>query len=257
MRVDQDVLSALNESVCSGSMLTLTRRLDRKLYSRVARVIEAAGGRWNRRAGAHLFEAEAADTIEPILLTGMVTDAKQELDAFDTPPDLAPQVVAKALIAPGMLVLEPSAGTGNLAVPAIEAGAEVHTVEIDPRRAAGLAMRIAKLAAPAASKATGRIADVLTMSPAPIFDRVIMNPPFARQDDIRHVRHAVRFLKPGGRLVAIMSTGVRFRANRLAAEFRLFLEAQAEVEIEDLPPGSFRASGTMVNACLVTIGAGT
>ena len=43
------------------------------------------------------------------------------------------------------------------------------------------------------------------------FDRVVMNPPFCRGRDLDHVRHALRFVAPGGRLVAIMSAGVAFR----------------------------------------------
>jgi 16S rRNA G1207 methylase RsmC len=32
------------------------------------------------------------------------------------------------------------------------------------------------------------------------FDRIVMNPPFANARDTAHIRHAVRFLKEGGRL---------------------------------------------------------
>ena len=35
-----------------------------------------------------------------------------------------------------------------------------------------------------------------------------MNPPFENGRDIDHVTHALSLLKPGGRLVAIMSEGV-------------------------------------------------
>jgi 16S rRNA G1207 methylase RsmC len=35
-----------------------------------------------------------------------------------------------------------------------------------------------------------------------------MNPPFARQADIHHVNHALKFLKPDGLLVSVMSAGV-------------------------------------------------
>jgi 16S rRNA G1207 methylase RsmC len=29
------------------------------------------------------------------------------------------------------------------------------------------------------------------------FDRIIMNPPFANADDIKHIMHALKMLKPG------------------------------------------------------------
>ena len=49
-----------------------------------------------------------------------------------------------------------------------------------------------------------------------------------------------------------MSASIRFRQNRLADEFRAFLAAHNAV-IEDLPPGSFKASGTDVKAVLVSL----
>jgi 16S rRNA G1207 methylase RsmC len=85
-----------------------------------------------------------------------------------------------------------------------------------------------------------------------LFDRIVMNPPFADQQDIRHVRHALGFLKPGGRLVAIMSAGVTFREDRLAREFRALVEDRGGT-IEELPADAFKASGTGVLAVLVTI----
>jgi 16S rRNA G1207 methylase RsmC len=96
-------------------------------------------------------------------------------------------------------------------------------------------------------------ADFLASRPSPVYDRICMNPPFApRQADIRHVSHAMGFLKPGGRLVAIMSAGTMFRQNSLAVAFRATLGA-LNASFTDLPPGSFKESGTMVNACIVTV----
>jgi hypothetical protein len=36
-----------------------------------------------------------------------------------------------------------------------------------------------------------------------------MNPPFANADDIRHITHALKILKPGCRLVALCANGPR------------------------------------------------
>nr|USU34620.1 hypothetical protein NG677_23640 [Methylobacterium sp.] len=58
---------------------------------------------------------------------------KQELQQFYTPHDLARWVIDEAYIAPGMFVLEPSAGRGALAAPTVLAGCEVHCVEVDHR----------------------------------------------------------------------------------------------------------------------------
>jgi hypothetical protein len=57
-----------------------------------------------------------------------------EFQQFSTPPAEALVVVKAAALCPGMSVLEPSAGTGNIAVLARLLGADVDTNEIDPRR---------------------------------------------------------------------------------------------------------------------------
>jgi len=36
-----------------------------------------------------------------------------------------------------------------------------------------------------------------------------MNPPFENGADIKHIQHAMKMLKPGGRLVAICANGPR------------------------------------------------
>ena len=81
--------------------------------------------------------------------------------------------------------------------------------------------------------------DFLTMQPSPLMDRVVMNPPFARQADIKHVLHALRFLRDGGRLVSVMSASVTFRENRLTQDFRALVSSRSG-SIEELPEGAFQ-----------------
>ncbi|HHK0428589.1 TPA: methyltransferase, partial [Pseudomonas aeruginosa] len=56
------------------------------------------------------------------------------------------------------------------------------------------------------------------------YDRIVMNPPFSKGRDIQHVQHAYSLLKPGGRLVAIMSEGAFFQSNKAAENFRAWLD---------------------------------
>jgi precorrin-6B methylase 2 len=72
------------------------------------------------------------------------------------------------------------------------------------------------------------------------FDRIVMNPPFERGDDIRHIEHALTMLRPGGRLVALCANGPRQREA---------FQARADYW-EDLPAGSFKQQGTGVNVAL-------
>lgn len=223
MKVSPESLEILSRATAVDCVLTLPDQLERKTYLAVTKVIEAAGGKWNRRERAHVFDGGAAEAIEPILLTGKVTSKKQEFEAFWTPPGLAKRLAQMAGVGPTSRVLEP-------------------------------------LQAMAVGAGTVRVRDFTAM-PTPksgkdLYDVVLMNPPFSRGKDIHHVRHAADFVSDAGRLVAVMSAGAAFRLDRLHSDFRVWLAGRGGT-MEPLPAGSFKASGTDVNAVVVTIGGGT
>ncbi|MEE9481791.1 DUF4942 domain-containing protein [Methylobacterium ajmalii] len=171
-------------------------------------------------------------------------------DFFPTPDAVVAQLVAAADIEDGMKVLEPSAGEGAIVAGLVKAGANVWAYEIDPERRKGLITRFFSQFG-----AGGCVcADFLEREPEPAFDRVVMNPPFSRQQDIRHVLHALRFLKPGGRLVAVMSGSAENPQGRLGDHFSATL-ARLGGTIERLPAGSFKESGTGVTTVMVVIDA--
>lgn len=86
----------------------------------------------------------------------------------------------------------------------------------------------------------------------PKYDLVLMNPPFENLQDCNHVVRGYQVLREEGRLVAIMSPGPFFRECRKAVEFRAWFNEVGGM-VEDLPAGSFKESGTMVNSKLVFI----
>ena len=49
--------------------------------------------------------------------------------------------------------------------------------------------------------------DFLFATPRPMYDRVLMNPPFSKDAYIDHVRAAYDWLAPGGELVAVLPNG--------------------------------------------------
>lgn len=239
MKIATNILAAISAATFTGPRMTLADQLDRKVYVDVAKVIELAGGKWNKKAKAHLFGGDAWEAMESVILTGEVVDRGFEFGEFFTPPEIAEQVVQAAEIEPGMLVLEPSAGRGALALAATLAGAAVETVELQERHCEFLQ----------AGGFRPLQTDFLTVTPNPIYHRVVMNPPFRGRADVRHVEHALKFLRPEGKLVAIMSAGVIFREDHLTVDFR----EGWEPSIERLPEGSFKASGTEISTVMVTV----
>ena len=152
-------------------------------------------------------------------------------DLYPTPAAVAARMARAADLFDGCRVLEPSAGTGAL-VRAVRdecPTARITTVEQSPNLAARLD--------PQAIARDFLELDPDTCSPFK-FDRILMNPPFSRGADIRHVHHALGFLAPRGVLVAIVAGGPR-----QARAFELWKH------LEDLPSGTFQ--GTGVNARII------
>lgn len=243
MRVSTDVLAELDGLVIEGNNVRIANQLDPGFYKKVDKVLQAAGGKWNRKAKAHIFNTDPADVLEQVLLTGQIL-TPQDFGYFPTPPAVVEKLIEAAKLRPGMTVLEPSAGTGAIVGPVVARGCMVSCVEAE----------VAYVDQLMAAGAEGvAVADFLAFPPPPtLWDRVIMNPPFARQADIHHVTHALTFLKPDGFLAAVMSNGVTFRTNPIAVDFRALVDERGG-RIEALPDDAFKESGTGVRTVMVVI----
>ena len=199
-------------------------------------------------------EAEAAPAPEP---TRATTDTRAKIEEmqsalkagvqviaapqlFPTPPALAERMVEEADILPGHCVLEPSAGTGAIlaALPNVRPFGSVTAVEINATLAASLEQVADETICGDFLEQNGNLGT---------FDRILMNPPFQNGADIKHIQHAMKMLKPGGRLVAICANGPRQQTT---------LKPLAENSggwYEDLPAGTFASQGTNVNTALLLI----
>lgn len=182
-------------------------------------------------------------------LKAAITDNQKEreliqghsFDLFPTPAELAAEMVRRANIRPNNKVLEPSAGTGRIAKAAKEAGARVTCVELNW----SLVARLSDMGFEAIQS------DFMEYNQPAHIDAVLMNPPFSNGADIDHVRHAYDLLTEG-KLIAIMSEGSFYRQDKKATTFRLWLDTVGGYS-EQLPPSTFKQSGTNVNTRIVTI----
>lgn len=246
MRIPQDVLEKLKQIRCVEHSATIDEQLDRALYVKVNKVLEALGGKWNKKTKAHLFEDDPADRITDAVTTGQVLDPKKEFQFFETPVELAERMVNMAAIGKGHAVLEPSAGKGRI-VNAITLMAPYRlsatAVEIQP----SLIAVLKQLACDSVVHA-----DFLAFHGMPGYDRIIMNPPFRNGQDTSHVLHAWDMLNPGGRLVAITSPGWTFRQDKKHTAFREWT-TRTFADVHRLDAGTFKESDTMVNACLIVV----
>lgn len=141
------------------------------------------------------------------------SEESQARQQFSTPLPLAGVVAAAAALTPADRVLEPSAGTGLLAVFAEQAGASLVLNELADTRAALLEGLFPGV--PVTRFDAAAIHDHLDAAVRPT--AVLMNPPFSalaavdgRVADaaLRHLASALARLAEGGRLVAVTGAGL-------------------------------------------------
>jgi len=235
MKIANDVSDVLGNSTIEGNNLYLSsEQLDRKLYVAVNKVLVSIGGKWNRKAKAHIFNESPQDILEQILLSGEYTDEKKEYQFFETPIELSKKLVEMAGIKEGESVLEPSAGKGRIA----SFINNCDCIEMNENNYKYLQEN--------GFNVVGR--DFISFDKK--YDVIIANPPFTKQQDIDHVNHMIEL--SNRKVVSIMSSSVMFRSNKKTVDFRSLVDSLRGT-IEMLPDKSFSESGTNVNSCVVSI----
>lgn len=161
---------------------------------------------------------------------------------FPTPEIITDKMVDYADLEDNQAILEPSAGSGAIMSAIDKAGfnggrrvaIESNYTLVDILKGRKDAWKICQ-------------GDFMEETPqgflSPGFDRIIMNPPFEKMADIKHIKHALSMLKEGGKLVAICSNGPRQKEQ---------LQPICD-HWEELPAGSFKGAGTGVSTVLLVI----
>jgi len=243
--IEQDVIAILANSKIENSVLFLPpERLERKMYEKVNTVLALLGGKWDRKKGGHVFTEDPADAIDEVLLTGKVMDKKKEYQFFPTPKKIAKEICEMAEINSKCDCLEPSAGTGCIAeIIKSYSPKSITVVELDESNARHLEGKYDQCI-------IGQ--DFLTWDTKKCFDRIVMNPPFSKKQDIKHILRAWELLKPKGILVSILSPSPFYCSDKLSLEFGEFLHRN-HATIKDFSEGEFKASGTSIRTKCIKV----
>lgn len=246
MQTKQEILKACT---VSGMVVTLPGvKLDRKLYQDVAKHLELIGGKWDRKAQGFIFNENPAELLTQIA-SGEKRNLKKEFQFFGTPDSLADEMVSYAGIDEYDLILEPSAGQGAIikAIHRKHPTQLVHYCELMPLNRT-LLERL-----PNVQYITDNF---LKMSRSKIttgvFDKIIANPPFSKNQDIDHTRQMWACLKPGGRIVTIASKHWQYANNKKETAFRNWLN-ETDTDINEIEAGAFSESGTKIPTCMLII----
>lgn len=240
---DHQLHEEIASLIIAGNIVKLPlQQLNR--YAEIKAILQNGGGKYNK--GSYFVfrdEATARATIEAAL-GGKSINLKKDYQFFRTPKAAGEAAMRELGDIRGLRVLEPQAGDGALADLARDAGAaKVATVEIWDVNVQALR---AKGYAPIE-------ADFLELTPQDLglFDAVIMNPPFTKGQDIAHVKHAMRFITPKGKLTAIISNSHQHHGAKKYEAFRNLMDF-ADANSTPLESGAFNESGTTVPTTIVT-----
>lgn len=221
-------------------------RLERAMYEAVNKILDAGGGKWDRKQGGHVFPSEQRlDDLLAQLDSGGVVHVKKATQAFYTPDWLADELVQFAGVRFGDRVLEPSAGEGAIAKALANVGAKVTCVESDNNSCEVLRFAgFVTLGADFLKCSIGKDFDGK-------FDAVVMNPPFTKNQDIEHVRHAAMMVKSGGVVASIMSPGWLFGTVKKHVAFREWVNMVGL--FRRIPAGAFAGEGTNISTVMVKL----
>jgi hypothetical protein len=223
-------------------------QLARPVYEEVNKALTriGGGGKWNRRQRVHLFPRDPRPELAALLTAGvMPVDQDKLASFFQTPRALADRMVALAKVTHNDMVLEPSAGLGDIAAAVRRRSpvVELRCVEVDPHRAtalrdAGFEVR------------EGRFQDYAGQCQWR-FTKILMNPPFTESGDplawATHIELAMTLLAPSGTLVTIAPVSLVSRRGHRFDTLRAALDV-----VEELPADTFKDAGTNARTVLTT-----
>lgn len=236
----------LKECTVEGNIVKLPEgQLDRKEYMAVKKALELIGGKWKGgKVQGFVFPTDPTELLGQVA-GGEKRNIKKEFQFFATPSKLAIKLVKLANLKHDSHVLEPSAGQGaiieaiNNMFPSVNVDAyELMDVNRDVLHKAKLDFTLQG----------GNFLEHKFI----MYDAVIANPPFTKNQDIDHLKEMYGCLKDGGTLVCITSESWIDGIQKKQVAFRNWLYELNSVVI-DIPRGSFKESGTMVGGRIVVI----
>lgn len=252
--VESEVKRVLDTCIIEGNNVKLPdEQLDRTIYMGVKKALELIGGKWKGgKVQAFVFPTNPSDLLGRVQ-GGEKVNLKKEYQFFATPEKLADKLVQMAKVIEGQLILEPSAGQGAIidAILRWETDVDIHYHELMEVNQDILKDKYADLEGVSficpdfLEKASRRLSKGA-------FDRIIANPPFTKNQDIDHILEMYNQLKPFGRMVSMASKHWVNSTNSKETEFRVWLHSVG-AEIEEVPAGAFKESGTNIETVIITI----
>ena len=210
-----------------------------KLYKQVGEFLKTFGCvrcKVKKRVG---YQNKGEFTNEQIIHIGKQLNGvslSEKFDFYPTPDELVERVQELADIKDKETILEPSAGTGSLLKGLNKT--YITCIEINEVLATILQEK--------GYNVYNCAFEDFVFADAK-YDKIIMNPPFGKRLDAKHIVRAFNeFLQDGGTLVAIHSTGIKSSTDKYSKEFQKLYEKYGVLQ-EDYTNNEFKNSGKGTN----------
>lgn len=210
-------------------------QIDRDFYLECKTIIESYGYVYKSKNFVKK-DADAEADLQKMIDGVEVLTARKQFDFYPTPDEVVKKAQELLCYDGKSDILEPSCGLGNLVK-----GYEEHTkaIEINPDCISELQ-----------SKGIDVIGKDFEKETPKKFKYIIMNPPFGKRKDAKHVILAFNeWLADGGVLVAITSGGIMSNKDKYCKEFQE-LYSKHGVHQESIEQGAFKESGTNISTMI-------
>ena len=233
-------------------------------YDRLRWVMESYGGRWNERCKGfkfNEFDDEKLKSIKADLSVGFVNLSEEkrtrEKDAFfPTPVKVVDKMIRTANLKPDSIMLESSAGTGRIldeAKKVINSVDNFVVIEMNSERQRILRDKGYKV------DFNGTFEDSLkdseTLKKIKNCDKVVINPPFKNDSDVKHLLISYMFCADNADVVSILQENSLYYDRQIHRVFKEFLSliGKDAYEVVSLPAGSFKDELTTVDTVIFHI----
>lgn len=220
-------------------------QFNKKSYAEAKKWIEEAGGSWQGGKVQGFTFPFNAERVFNILHAGKRCNLQQDFQFFSTPPEVADWLV---MLAGGIRedekVLEPSAGTGAI-VDAIHRSCKdviVDCFELMPENKEILSKKYN----------INILGDDFTAYNLEKYDKIIANPPFSKNQDIKHIKRMYEHLNEGGTVASITSNHWKLGNENECVLFREWLTS-VRGKVYDIEKGAFKDSGTGIETSAIII----
>jgi len=250
MKITDNIKNIIDQGSFEENIFFLPKiQLDRKDYLEVNKILESLWGKWNRSKKWHVFnwtQEELESALFEVLEAGetqTLDEIKKQFQFFETPQKVAQAMIDELELKESDIVLEPSAW--KWAISDLIIKNKKTLVELNKE-----CFEVLKEKEFYNDDCRVINRDFLECYAKDLwkFNKIIANPPFSKNQDVKHILHMYDLLEKWWRIVSVASSMIQHKTTKLHEELKALNPEFIEVE-----EWAFKESGTMVNTVIVIL----